>query len=146
MFHDIIELEYEKVKSKYINLFWGSRVPKNTSFPAFRAYHLFRSWIKVFVLNGPEEDAEFDFEGGIRTEEHAHKVELNIIETRLEALVSVVLDRLKLVVITLGEGDDAQVIFETLNSRGEPLLAMDLVRNNIFHRAEKATDVSGKSL
>ena len=137
MFHDIIELEYEKVKSKHINLFWGSQVPKNTSFPAFRAYHLFRSWIKVFVLNGPEEDAEFDFEGGIRTEEHAHKVELNIIETRLEALVSVVLDRLKLVVITLGEGDDAQVIFETLNSRGEPLLAMDLVRNNIFHRAEK---------
>ncbi|MEY8841502.1 DUF262 domain-containing protein, partial [Cribrihabitans sp. XS_ASV171] len=42
-----------------------------------------------------------------------------------------------LVVITLGESDDAQVIFETLNSKGEPLLAMDLVRNNIFHRAEK---------
>lgn len=35
------------------------------------------------------------------------------------------------------ESDDAQVIFETLNSKGEPLLAMDLVRNNIFHRAEK---------
>ena len=47
------------------------------------------------------------------------------------------LDRLKLVVISLGENDDAQVIFETLNSKGEPLLAMDLVRNNIFHRAEK---------
>jgi len=42
----------------------------------------------------------------------------------------------KLVIINLEEGDDAQVIFETLNSRGEPLLAMDLVRNNIFHRAE----------
>ena len=40
-------------------------------------------------------------------------------------------------VITLGESDDAQVIFETLNSKGEPLLAMDLVRNNIFYRAEK---------
>ena len=37
--------------------------------------------------------------------------------------------------ITLAEGDDAQVIFETLNSQAEPLLAMDLVRNNIFHRA-----------
>ena len=50
---------------------------------------------------------------------------------------------MKLVVITLGEGDDAQVIFETLNSKGQPLLAMDLVRNNIFYRAEKqsaATD------
>jgi len=31
----------------------------------------------------------------------------------------------------------AQVIFETLNSKGKPLQAMDLVRNNIFHRAEK---------
>jgi uncharacterized protein with ParB-like and HNH nuclease domain len=39
-------------------------------------------------------------------------------------------------VITLAEGDDPQVIFETLNSKAEPLLAMDLVRNNIFHRAE----------
>ncbi|MBB4209317.1 hypothetical protein [Roseinatronobacter bogoriensis] len=29
------------------------------------------------------------------------------------------------------------MIFETLNSKGEPLLAMDLVRNNIFYRAEK---------
>ena len=38
-------------------------------------------------------------------------------------------------VITLSETDDAQVIFETLNSKAEPLLAMDLVRNNIFHRA-----------
>jgi uncharacterized protein with ParB-like and HNH nuclease domain len=43
---------------------------------------------------------------------------------------------MKLVVITLDDNDDAQVIFETLNSQGQPLLAMDLVRNNIFHRAE----------
>lgn len=41
-----------------------------------------------------------------------------------------------MIVITLGEEDDAQVIFETLNSAGQPLLAMDLVRNNIFQRAE----------
>jgi hypothetical protein len=51
-------------------------------------------------------------------------------------LLEALLHHLKLVVITLDESDDAQVIFETLNSRGEPLLAMDLVRNNIFHRAE----------
>ncbi len=42
-----------------------------------------------------------------------------------------------MVEIVLEEGDDAQVIFETLNERGEPLLAADLVRNNIFHRAEE---------
>lgn len=55
---------------------------------------------------------------------------------RLHALLQAMLSHMKLVVITLGEGDDAQVIFETLNSKGKPLLAMDLVRNNIFHRAE----------
>jgi hypothetical protein len=38
--------------------------------------------------------------------------------------------------IILEDGDDAQVIFETLNERGEPLLAADLVRNNIFQRAD----------
>ncbi|MGB6325398.1 MAG: DUF262 domain-containing protein, partial [Methylocella sp.] len=51
-------------------------------------------------------------------------------------LLESLLNHLKLVVITLDETDDAQVIFETLNSKAEPLLAMDLVKNNIFHRAE----------
>jgi len=55
---------------------------------------------------------------------------------RLRAIFEALLEHLKIVVISLGEGDDAQVIFETLNSKGRPLLAMDLVRNNIFHRAE----------
>jgi uncharacterized protein with ParB-like and HNH nuclease domain len=55
--------------------------------------------------------------------------------SRLHALLQALLNHLKLVVITLSEDDDAQVIFETLNSKAEPLLAMDLVRNNIFHRA-----------
>ena len=55
--------------------------------------------------------------------------------SRLLALLQALLNHLKLVVITLSEDDDAQVIFETLNSKAEPLLAMDLVRNNIFHRA-----------
>lgn len=56
---------------------------------------------------------------------------------RVGALINALLSRMKLVVIELGEADDAQVIFETLNSQAEPLLAMDLVRNNIFHRAER---------
>ncbi len=43
---------------------------------------------------------------------------------------------LHVVSINLEGGDDAQVIFETLNARGTPLLAMDLVKNAVFHRAE----------
>ena len=54
---------------------------------------------------------------------------------RMHALLAALLNHLKLVVITLSENDDAQVIFETLNSQAEPLLAMDPVRNNIFQRA-----------
>lgn len=136
IFHDIIEMPYEDVTHKHRNLFYGQRVPKNTSFPAFRAYHLFCTWIEEFAFHGPEEDSELDLEGESKTGGE-DEVELEVLEERLEALLSAVLDRLKLVVITLGENDDAQVIFETLNSKGEPLLAMDLVRNNIFHRAEK---------
>ncbi|MCY4302321.1 MAG: DUF262 domain-containing protein [Aestuariivita sp.] len=136
IFHDIIEMPYKKVTDKHNNLFHHRRVPKNTHFPAFRAYYLLYSWIKRFTLNGPEENSELNLEGEIRVD-NDDDVELQLLEERLEALLKAVLDRLKLVVITLDENDDAQVIFETLNSKGEPLLAMDLVRNNIFHRAEK---------
>lgn len=136
IFHDIIELPFAEVTAKHQELFWGGRVPKNTSYPAFRAYNLFCSWIEDFAFNGPEEDRELDLDSEAKTGGE-DEVEMELLEKRLEALLSAVLDRLKLVVITLGENDDAQVIFETLNSKGEPLLAMDLVRNNIFHRAEK---------
>lgn len=120
IFHDIIELPYAELRKKYKRLFRGDSVPKNTGFPALRAYYLFYWWIiDEFAFHGEEEVDELE------------------LEKRLEALLKSVLDRLKLVVITLDESDDAQVIFETLNSRGEPLLAMDLVRNNIFHRAEQ---------
>ena len=60
----------------------------------------------------------------------------NVMERRLDALWEALIEEFKVVEITLEEGDDAQVIFETLNERGEPLLAADLVRNNIFHRAD----------
>lgn len=47
-----------------------------------------------------------------------------------------VLDRqLQLVSIELDGQEDPQVIFETLNARGVPLLAADLLRNYIFQRA-----------
>jgi hypothetical protein len=44
---------------------------------------------------------------------------------------------LQVVVIDLEAGDDAQIIFETLNARGEPLLPADLLRNFIFLRAAR---------
>lgn len=44
---------------------------------------------------------------------------------------------LKVVAITLEPGDNAQIIFETLNARGTPLLALDLVKNSVFHMATR---------
>jgi hypothetical protein len=61
-------------------------------------------------------------------------------EARLERLTllrTTLSDLLKVVSITLEPGDNAQVIFETLNARGTPLLALDLVKNLVFHEAER---------
>ena len=132
VFHDIITEEYDSVRSKYARFFWGSSVPKNTPFRALRAYEVCRQKIEHFALYGSTDAVEEDAET-IPDETDTKEA----VEKRLEALLTALLNRMKLVVIILGESDDAQVIFETLNSKGEPLLAMDLVRNNIFHRAEK---------
>jgi hypothetical protein len=56
---------------------------------------------------------------------------------RLRALLQAMLQNMHVIVITLADTDDAQVIFETLNFGGEPLAAMDLVRNDVFHRAAR---------
>lgn len=52
--------------------------------------------------------------------------------TRLEALVQTLMYYLELVKIDLDEKDNPQVIFETLNYRGEPLTPSDLIRNFVF--------------
>lgn len=56
---------------------------------------------------------------------------------RLEECFEALKTALKIVAIDLDEKDDAQVIFETLNARGEPLLPADLLRNYIFLRAAR---------
>lgn len=57
--------------------------------------------------------------------------------TRLEGCFTSLKSALKVVVIDLEQDDDPQVIFETLNARGEPLLPADLLRNFIFLRAAR---------
>jgi len=62
---------------------------------------------------------------------------------RVGRLRVTICDLLKVVSITLEADDNAQVIFETLNARGTPLLALDLVKNAAFHQAarqERDTD------
>ena len=59
------------------------------------------------------------------------------LEQRLNECFLALNGALQVVVIDLDTGDDAQVIFETLNARGEPLLPADLLRNFIFLRASR---------
>ncbi|PXW31282.1 UNVERIFIED_CONTAM: uncharacterized protein DUF1524 [Williamsia faeni] len=58
------------------------------------------------------------------------------IDTNLELLVTVLQRRLQLVVINLDKNDNAQVIFESLNDRGTPLLPSDLIKNFVFQLLE----------
>ncbi len=59
------------------------------------------------------------------------------VATRLEECFQALKNSLQVVTIDLQPGDDPQVIFETLNARGEPLLPADLLRNYIFLRAAR---------
>jgi hypothetical protein len=62
---------------------------------------------------------------------------------KIKALATAIWQLIKIVVIDLEPRDNAQAIFETLNARGQPLLAADLVKNYVFQRAEAArTDVT----
>lgn len=54
---------------------------------------------------------------------------------RLDTCLLILKQALLVVVIDLDKEDDPQVIFETLNARGEPLLPADLLRNFVFLRA-----------
>ena len=66
------------------------------------------------------------------------------LESRLDAIYFSIKEDLHLVVIDLEEQDDAQVIFETLNALGTPLLPTDLVKNYLFHLAESQNEDTQK--
>lgn len=88
---------------------------------------------EVDAVGQPIVDAYLFFHDRILDWLHHGKPEFH---ARLEALYRGVREYLRLVVIDLGPDDDAQLIFETLNARGTPLLPSDLVKNHLFHRAQ----------
>src|SRR5438132_12442820 len=89
------------------------------------AYLLFSDEIREFFLGTDQEPPLA-----------AHQALAERIEECFQALKSA----LQVVAIDLEQGDDAQVIFETLNARGEPLLPADLLRNYIFLRAARLNE------
>jgi hypothetical protein len=57
-------------------------------------------------------------------------------KSRLATLAQVLQQHLQIVSINLAANDDDQLIFETLNDRGTPLLAADLIKNYVFQQCE----------
>lgn len=56
---------------------------------------------------------------------------------RMEALIKALTRHVKIVKIDLEASDNAQLIFETLNARGERLTDADLIRNHLFRQADE---------
>jgi uncharacterized protein with ParB-like and HNH nuclease domain len=71
----------------------------------------------------------------LQVREWIHAIDVDERSQRAHALNTALIGLLELVVIDLKTGDDAYVIFETLNARGTPLLASDLVKNFVLQRA-----------
>lgn len=146
LFQDIITIGRPELRKEYRDHFYKGRdkIYEYSTVPKLLgAYGYFFDRIKHAVES---DDLEDDFSETIesaddenpdeKTESIKNDTDRNAMEMRLDALWEALIEEFKVVEITLEEGDDAQVIFETLNERGEPLLAADLVRNNIFHRAD----------
>jgi hypothetical protein len=91
--------------------------------PVVEAYLYFAQAIEEYLDDDPEELPH-------------ELVELSATE-RAQYLVEALIRQFQLVTIELDVEDDAQVIFETLNARGEPLTPSDLVRNFIFLTATR---------
>lgn len=145
VFYQLAENGLDAVRVENPDWFYkNGRFIKKYTPNTVRAAAVFKSYIHQWVTTGLVEELSDD------DETNASDVPIQIddeeeqVKVRLQALMSALLSHLKLVVITLGEDDDAQVIFETLNSKNEPLTAMELVRNYIFQRAAADSDSSEK--
>jgi hypothetical protein len=109
------------------------------------AFAYFSDQIAEYLAGSDEDETELSSVGlaGVGSQdaaadaEHVRSSLDQAIAARVERLRITLCDLLKVVSITLEADDNAQVIFETLNARGTPLLALDLVKNAVFHQATR---------
>lgn len=87
-----------------------------------RALEFFRGQVSTWLDIGIEDDPFDDFD--------------YTPAERMEALITALLRFVKIVKIDLEPSDNAQLIFETLNGRGERLTDADLIRNALFRQAD----------
>lgn len=148
LFIDIITGDRAALRKKYKAHFYAKRdkIYEYSTVPRLlAAYGYFFDSIKHAVESDDDLEDEFAAAPAEDTaDEEDTKAAGSPNEVKLDALWQALVEEFKVVEIILEDGDDAQVIFETLNERGEPLLAADLVRNNIFHRADAAGEKAEK--
>jgi hypothetical protein len=72
-----------------------------------------------------------------QAEDEPEEIDDNLLSDRLDALLKSITMRLDIVLVELDGDDDPQVIFESLNGRGQPLLPSDLIRNFVFLEASR---------
>lgn len=70
--------------------------------------------------------------------ENSDGVSDGLVEDRINAVYNTLASAFRFVVIELDANEDPQIIFESLNARGEPLLPSDLIKNHIFLEASEA--------
>ena len=100
-------------RSPFLAALSGGSVPAG---PVARAYEFFADQLKRWVAELPPDDMDRYF----------------------NALRDAIAEHLMFVLIELQVGDNPQGIFESLNAQGERLLAIDLVKNQVFRRARDA--------
>lgn len=62
------------------------------------------------------------------------------VHVRADALYKVAIDYLKMATVTLDSGEKPHLIFEILNTRGEPLMQADHIKNTVMYEANVVDD------
>lgn len=91
----------------------------------------------LFFYNAIDEYVQYG-ENNDEIDSPRYEYDSEMARTRIEALMEALRRHLEIVMIELEEDDDPQIIFETLNARGVPLLPSDLIRNFVFLQASNA--------
>ena len=135
-------LESKKLKKITLNdtdLFAGDDqfkvLPTTADIDVFRLAMTDEDKVPRELVDKPIASAHAFFKSAAREWAQDASAEHTIAE-RFAALVTAISYGLHIVVINLEEDDNAQAIFETLNARGTPLLASDLVKNHLLNEAQ----------
>jgi len=124
LFHDLIDMRRAEIRQKHAEHFYKNGNLRGPEPAPLAAYWFIWTEAEGFIT----QDAKLA---------DRSLYDASDLRKRLVALSTVLFEHFRLIVITMAKEDDAQVIFETLNSGGKPLAAMDLVRNDVFHRAQR---------